>query len=272
MGWDQIRRSEAMGAFRFLWFGLAASTLAATLASGLAGCGDPPQRSPTVPDRKVVQLEDPGSGRFDFGFVAPGSRHTVTFALPNHDRSDVRILRVRSECECMTVPNPPSSLATAAETLVTVVLVAPEERTRYDQRILIQTNQKNRELIALRIMADVGQPLAFDPAVVDLGTVPATEKTKATLWLRHRGTKLTVTPVFASSSDLSVVAHVPRRSISPGDRLAIPLTITPEANSPGPRRVNLSLRTDSPDQPKVNAKIRYEVGVRASRRVGRGEE
>ena len=194
----------------------------------------------------------------DLGYVEPESKHTVVFAVDNPGPKPIEIRKVRSECKCMGVPKPPAALAAGECTKVTVSFKAPAETLRYSKRILLMTKDPGRPVIALRLKADVGLPVAAEPASVDLGQVGAGENRWGTLKLVNRG-KRPVRPIYATSTSDHVIAEIPRATIAPGKSLAISVRICGCGQATGSRRGTLSIHINHPKQRRVDVRFRLKV-------------
>jgi uncharacterized protein DUF1573 len=182
-----------------------------------------------------------------FGLVKAGSKHSVTFLIDSSSASDVSVRRIRSECDCMTVSRPPKCLAAGATTAVQVDLEVPSDTQHYSQRILLQTSDPARPLIALQIQADIGLPL------IARTVRPDTEGGDVRIVLTNRGDR-EIRPVYATSSMPEVVARVPRATVPAGGDLAIPLT-GPDSALTAARCIKISIFTDCPTQPRVDVEI-----------------
>jgi hypothetical protein len=222
-----------------------------------------------VTTEKAV-VDRPSPACHDYGFVMPGSKHKADFHLRLPQVTEtIRIKRVRTDCPCLKIAETPQTLTPGEDVLLGVVLIAPETRERYEGKVIVQTEDPSLPMIAIEVSADVGMPLRATPSPLDLGVVAAGGEIRRAISLANRG-KQTIRPVYATSSRPACFAQIPRATIAPAGKLGIPVVIQPAGS--GRYRATLTIHTDSELQPTVEIPIRYEVGVRASRRVGRGEE
>jgi hypothetical protein len=217
-----------------------------------------------------VAVESASPPCHDYGFVMPGSHHKADFRLRLPQvKSPIKIKRVRTDCPCLKVAETPEALTPGQDSLLGLVLIAPDARERYEGKVIVQTEDKTLPLIAIEVSADVGMPLRVSPSPLDLGVVPAGREMRATVSLANRGTQA-IRPVYATSSKPECIARIPRATVAPKGTLEIPVLLT--SSGSGRQRATLTIHTDSDLQPTVEIPIRYEVGIRTSRRPGRGED
>jgi hypothetical protein len=215
----------------------------------------------TEADAAVIAAGPAGTS-FDLGFVKPGSRHEVVYRLQVPDSKGMTVKRIRSGCECMTLGSKPETIASGKATDVRVVFVAPGKATAYDESIFIQTDSKTAPLITLTLKADVGLPLAAEPATLDLGRLEPGKKMHKVVKLLNRGQEQ-VRPAYATSSRTDCIVEIPRAIIAGGGALEIPVEIQ-AGTAPGKQTVMVQIYTDSPTQPLVPLRIAYEVAAPAA--------
>ncbi len=204
--------------------------------------------------RDVLTVRD----EYDFGFVEPNSRHIIDFVVANAADAPLTILRTRSECKCMTAPAPPTSVPAGGSVKVRVVFVAPKESMRYSKRIVLQTTDKTRPVVTVRVKADVGRPLVIAPKVLEMGDLPAGGKTRGTVTIHNRSGK-EVRLAYSTSSQSGCIALIPRAPVPAGGQLSVPIAVTTTAASARPRRVTVTIHTDCAGQRQLSVPVRYTV-------------
>ena len=196
----------------------------------------------------------------DFGYVEPESKHSVIFAVENQSKDPVRIRRVRSECKCINVPDPPDVLAAAQTTNVRVDLEAPKEPASYTETVVLETEDPKNPMIVLAIKARVGLPLEVRPAVVNLGRLILGEHRYGSVTIVNDGREV-LHPVYATSSDASAIACIPRASVPPAGQLVIPVLARASAAEQTPHKAMIQIHTDSHSQPQLTVEVEYTTSL-----------
>jgi hypothetical protein len=204
----------------------------------------------------VVQVPS-SEASYDFGFVTPDSAHYVQFLVANPSGKVIPLRKVHSECACMAVMDPPTSIAMGQATPVRVCLVAPKETTNYSKRILLVPDGKGT-VVALRISARVGLPLEAKPPVIDLGTMIEGEQRLVPLTLVNHGDKV-VRPVYGTSTVSGCTPKIPQAQVPARGELAIPISIRAASGPGGKTQGTVQVQTDCAGQAAVGAGIRYAV-------------
>lgn len=95
---------------------------------------------------------------YDFGPVAAGSVHAMTFKIGNPSSGSLKIRRVVSESACLRPKSCPKRIGPYSFGLVEVELVTPSKSSvRHPARILIETDDPVRPTIALTVLASAGR-------------------------------------------------------------------------------------------------------------------
>jgi len=213
--------------------------------------------SPSFGDAAKVSVSGNKAGH-DFGYVKCKDKRAVVFNIPNSSPKPLKLPKVRSECKCMLVPNPPKALAAGGNTPLKVDFIAPDKPMRYSKRVLLQTDSPDRPMVILVIEADVGRPLAVKPTILDMGNVQAGSEVQRPVTLINHGS----TPVrlaYSTSTTSECIARIPRAVIEArGGKLSLPIAITP-AQSGSKGKATVHIHTDCPTQPQVNVQIKYVV-------------
>jgi hypothetical protein len=227
------------------------------------GCSkksDSTSPSSTQPAASVAASAPSGSQPFErvkeLGFVEPSSTHEVLFELPLIEGQPPRIDKVRSECECMSVPDLQSTTAGTASTMK-VVFAAPKNTGPYAKRVILTTKSKAQPTVTLLLRANVGLPLEVVPATLNVGRVPQGKEANGSVVLKNAGA-IAIRPLYATSSASGVTALIPRMSIPARGEGSIPIRVQ-GTEAPGTYVRQMAIQTDCPTQSSVNVSVSYEV-------------
>ncbi|MFH1730677.1 MAG: DUF1573 domain-containing protein [Planctomycetota bacterium] len=209
-------------------------------------------------DEKVPIPESvvPIGSEHDFGFLAPGARREVLLTLPNPCSDPVRILRIRTGCPCAKAKAPKDSFAPRERLAVRLVFVAPEKRQRYAKRVYVETSDPKFPLRWILVKADVGLPLAVEPALPDFGVMPAGTTKEVALSILNRAER-PVRLLYSMASLKGCALKAPGTPIPAGGRMNVPVLLN--GASAGPKTVRFDVATDLPDQQNLTVTVRFEV-------------
>jgi hypothetical protein len=210
-----------------------------------------PDRPSADDAAKAIALS---GGVYSFGFVDPKSTHKIVLAVPTGSTRPVTISAVKSECKCMAASAVEGAVEPGKPALIQVTFVAPKDSMRYSKRFVLMTNDPDHPAIPVRIDAAVGQPLAVEPATLDLGTVVLGERREEKIKILNRGPK-DARLLYASSSVPGAIALVPRDPVLAGGSLVIPIVVTPTET--GPRQAAVSIQTSLEMQAQVTIQVKF---------------
>ena len=215
-----------------------------------------PVKTPaTKPALPAVEITG-DSGEYDLGYIAPGSVHSAVFKLINPSDKPINIKKVRSECGCMKVIDPPEAIAAGGSAEIKVEVAAPGKSLRYSKRIVIQTDSPERSVIALTIIADIGLPLKTAPEVLTIdSSTGLTESASVTI---HNRSTESYQPLYAVSSIGGLSAQVPRAVIGPGEKLSIPIAVRDDAKLTPGQSGTITIHTNCPAQQRLTVKVKIE--------------
>jgi len=217
--------------------------------------------SPTTKPSAVIAVGVGAKGEFDFRYVPTKSTHYVDFEIRNGKSQAVAVRSIRSECKCMKVSAGPKALPANSVTRLRVGFVAPDKAMRYDKRIVIQTSDPARKVIALRVMADVGRPIEVRPQVIALGALPAGLEHRAVVTLVNHG-EVAVRPIYGTSTTPQCTARIPRATIgASGGTLAIPIVIRPTGPAGRKHTVTVHIHTNCRTQSQISVRTEYQIAA-----------
>jgi hypothetical protein len=124
---------------------------------------------------------------------------------------------------------------------------------------MLLTTDKKLPHIALRLKARVGLPLQIEPAVLDLGAISKSSLPKPQITIRNSSTQ-PVRLLYATSSDPTAIALVPREPIPPGGAMSVALSLGDAP--PGPHSASVQIHTDCQQQRFLHVQVRYAIPVR----------
>ncbi len=211
-----------------------------------------PATQPALPAVEVTG----NSAEYDLGFIAPGSIHTAVFILINDSDKPLTIKKVRSECSCMKVLDPPEAIPAGGSIEIKVEVAAPAKSLRYSKRIVIQTDSPERSVIALTVTADIGLPLKITPEVLIIDSSGGLAES-AFVTIHNRSEK-SYQPLYAVSSIAGLSAQVPRAVISPGEKLAIPIAARADAKLAAGQSGSITIHTNCPQQQRLTVQVKVK--------------
>ena len=117
--------------------------------------------SGVLPLTPIIPIDiDRGIVEYDFGEVATGSLHKMTFDVRNTTDAAIGIRKVTSECSCTTAEVVRGVVPPGETIRVVVTFAAPKKPQVYDKRLLLFTTRRRPSKLILRIKAWVGRPAA----------------------------------------------------------------------------------------------------------------
>jgi hypothetical protein len=192
----------------------------------------------------------------DFGYVEPGESTEATITLFNPTDTPLIIRGVRSECECIQIPNPPAQIETQSTVDTSIMFDAPEDVSNYSRRVVLQTDQREHPTITIQVKARLGLPLRVEPEVLELGAVARGEQRREEITIHNDG-KEPVRLLYGTSDNLGSVPLVPRERIEPRGSLAVPLQLL--LIGEGDKTISMQIQTSHPAQRTVTAWVKYTV-------------
>lgn len=192
----------------------------------------------------------------EFGYLDTKQEASATVMLTNSGAAPIKIIRVRSDCECIKATEVPSSVAAGQQAKLKVQLIAPATPTAYDRSLFLFTDDAQQPKLTVRVKARVGLPLVATSQPVELGSLIAGEVRQGTAVIHNDGAQ-PVGLAYAISSEPSLVARVPRQSIPAQGTLAVPLEV--KAAAAGEHKATVTFQTNSTTQPALPVAVRYAV-------------
>jgi len=192
-------------------------------------------------------------GEHDFGYVAPGTVHTVLLGIPNPAGEPLRVTEVRSECACMGAVASDREAPPGGRLPVRVVLRAPDRAQPYAKRILLKTDSAGHPTIPIRIRAAVGLPLEVEPAEMDCPVTAAATPVERSVRIVNRLDR-PVRLLYSTSNRPGCYARVPRAPVPARGSVAVPVVLKPGGEGAG--RVAVRIQTDLAMQPAVTVTAR----------------
>ncbi|MCY2925133.1 MAG: DUF1573 domain-containing protein [Planctomycetota bacterium] len=245
-----------------------AGALAMLLACGGVGScrkgADSPASAPASKPAPVTKITN---GEYDFGLVDPKGRHTVELALPNPAGRRLGVTRVKSECECIVGQCAKGPYEARDLIPVRVTFVAPALPTRYDERLVLVTDDAKRPTIPIRIRANVGLPLAAGVVSVEPAEIVNRKSIEKPVEIVNNGRK-PVRLVYSTSSRGGCVARVPRAPVPAGGKLSVPIVIA--TKELGRDAIVIDIATDLPTQPTLAVTVRM-AGAASAPAPGGGQ-
>jgi len=231
------------------------STMVLTTTETVGGA----ERRPRQASTRVLGAPVVAAGNeYDFGYVPPGSRHVVFFEIANRSDRTLRILRTRSECRCMAAVSPLKKIQAGQTARLQVVFVASDEPMYYSKRIVLQTTDRQRRTIVLRVKADVGLPLRLEPAAIDAGVLSAGEEKVVNVSVANRSAR-EILLAYSTSSRTSCFARVPREPVPAAGSLSVPVQITAERASGEDEKLVVRIHTNHEHQRQIALPVTFRV-------------
>lgn len=233
----------------------AAVLVAAALTAGVCGCRSNP--TTTVGDGVVVIEVSGADASHDFGYVEQETKHLVRFRIHNDDDTPMQIAKVFSDCPCIHILEWPKSIPPAGAADVLVEYESSERRERYAGQAIVFTNRRERPHVRLRMKAVAGLSLEASPAALAGGQLSAGRQRELVLEIINHGPEAFRTTHGGSDSPLCSVS-VPQVAIPPGQTVRVLIRLRGDG-PPGQRTAQVTIATDSPHQPTVQAAVRWTV-------------
>ncbi|MCG3180445.1 MAG: hypothetical protein BIFFINMI_02806 [Phycisphaerae bacterium] len=238
------------------WFASTPTTL--TLKDGVVTSVQTPdaqqKRAPLPADTLPI-----ANSVYNFGFVKPGSHHRVAFRVDNATGSDWTVGKWQSECPCLGVVRCPARIPAGGAGIVELAFDAPGEPAEgYSKAVMLPIAGGPQQSVALRIIANVGTPLAVSPDPLELGALILGEQRRGELTLSNHGEQA-VLPMYSSPSVPACTAMIRRERIAAGGRLIVPVRLETAGKKPGAYKATLSIQTDNPAQPVVRAGVTFSI-------------
>ena len=233
----------------------AAVLVAAALTAGVCGCRSNP--TTTVGDGVVVIEVSGADASHDFGYVEQETKHLVRFRIHNDDDTPMQIAKVFSDCPCIHILEWPKSIPPAGAADVLVEYESSERRERYAGQAIVFTNRRERPHVRLHMKAVAGLSLEASPAALAGGQLSAGRQRELVLEIINHGPEAFRTTHGGSDSPLCSVS-VPQVAIPPGQTVRVLIRLRGDG-PPGQRTAQVTIATDSPHQPTVQAAVRWTV-------------
>jgi hypothetical protein len=115
------------------------------------------------------------SAVFNFGEADSNAVVLCSFRIRNVGSADLRVLRVRTDCECSKAEVDKTVIPRGDSAEVKVAYHAPDRGGPVSSRVVVETNDPKAEYIRLGIMGRVCPRLQVVPATLDFGTVSGDE-------------------------------------------------------------------------------------------------
>lgn len=250
------------------WLSAAGVFLMAALA-GATSCRksvDEPAKAPASKPAPAMMIRN---SEYDFGLVDPKSKHTVELAMPNPAGRRIGISKVKSECECIVGKASKASYGASEPVRMSVTFVAPAGATRYDERLVLVTDDPKRPAIPIRIKANVGLPLEAGAVWVSPEEAQSKKSIEKSVEIVNGGKK-PVRLVYSTSARPGCVARVPRAPVPAGGKLAVPIIVA--TKELGKDAVMVDVATDMPTQPTISVAIRIGTAPASAPSDGRTPE
>lgn len=241
---------------RWATVGGAAALVVATLSVAVCGCRSKPTTTPAGDGVVVIEVSGADASH-DFGYVEQETKHLVRFRIHNDDDTPMQIAKVFSDCPCIHILKSPQSVPPAGAADVLVEYESSERRERYAGQAIVFTDRRERPHVRLHIKAVVGLSLEASPAALEGGQLSAGQQRELVLEIINHGPEAFRTTHGGSDSPLCSVS-VPQVAIPPGQTVRVSIRLRGDG-PPGQRTAQVTIATDSPHQPTVQATLRWTV-------------
>jgi hypothetical protein len=192
----------------------------------------------------------------DLGTLYNGASKTGTITLKNIGDQPLKILRVQPSCGCTTVRQPKSELQPNESDVVEVSFNAALYHGPIEKYLNIETNDPLSQYVAIKLIAEVKEELSpvSGSYSVWLGSTLVGQKSEQRLAFVNRTERvITIRKVTTTAQNLTATAD--RMKVGPSDTLGVLVMTIPE--KAGYNTGNVSIQTDSKNQPDVELKIYY---------------
>lgn len=245
-----------------------------------AGCASPGDEPRPVPDSGVALSREPAAAAseatppevtpgilrmaladrqavYDFGYVQPLSKHTMTLVIRNTLPRDVTIRKIVSECTCMTANIPNAAIPPGGEVSIPMDFTAPRQTSVYSKRLLIWTSEPTVGKLVLRATARIALPLDMKPVPIQAGTLILGQWQRCDLTISNDG-DAAIRLTGSESTNVQVAADVAGRVIPGKGAVTVPIRVKGlEVRNSASSLV--TIKTDCPTQGQLVVPVTYTV-------------
>lgn len=130
-----------------------------------------------IPDG-TPRVEIPGGTHYKFGTMMQGEEMSHEFKFRNIGKGPLKLEMKRSTCKCTVGELEKSVLQPGEETMVKLTWVAKASLPDFSQSATIGTSDPLMTEVQLAVSGTIGKSIVFEPPVLSLGDVSATETIK----------------------------------------------------------------------------------------------
>ncbi|MGC8639209.1 MAG: DUF1573 domain-containing protein [Isosphaeraceae bacterium] len=193
---------------------------------------------------------------FGLGTVEPGGKGVHVFHLKNAGGCPLRIIRMKSTCNCTSAVLSRDVLRPGETAALNVVMSIPERATRTVGHIVVETNDPENPTTEFSLSIDPSPILAISPSTVDLGRIA---------YGRVAGRVAEVTILCRDPEDLdlrvvdwSKLSPVHAQVVATSPRPSLRVWVD-ESTPIGPITATVQLRSKSGVAKPLNLSVRGEV-------------
>ncbi len=212
---------------------------------------------------RAAQFQQPAP--YNLGYVVPGSDHEFKVSVFNNLERDLPVLRVTSECDCLTALDTPEVLAAGGSTELKVQLSAWDKVTHYQKGLTLWIDDEEVPHVMVDMTARIGLPLRVEPQVLSFGDdgespapAAASEGGGEPMAVRqvfvHNDSDQPVRLAYSTSNLPGAYASVPREPVPAGGVQRVEIRVPPSAFA-AKDAGRLDLYTELEDQPILRIKL-----------------
>lgn len=177
------------------------------------------------------KLEIIGGSTYDWKDVAPGKLNTV-IQVKNAGTGDLKISDVRPSCGCTAAPIDKKELKPGETGKINVTLDVSSRTGAVEKTITVYSDDPSNASQVITLKANVKRPVSFNPAQYFLvNNAKVGVASQATVTVVNSGdADLTVFPPEFVQGNVKVAFDMKdKKTLKPGEQLALNASITPQA-------------------------------------------
>jgi len=237
-------RRAASGAARATPQAVLVRLLSAVALLALGGCV-PVDEPPKAPPRLELSAT-----AYDFGTLPQGSPVEHEFAFANRGGTDLRIIELRTACDCTATLAGAAVIAPGASGLVRLRCATDAAHGAQRRTVTIYSDDPLQRAAVLSVSGEVALDVAAEPAQVYLGSVPAGSAALRDVALLAGNTYVRFGAPFTDSAQLAI------ELLDAADGAPATLRIgTAASAAPGPFQTTVRVPTTSAQHPVLRIAV-----------------
>lgn len=167
------------------------------------------------------------SPEHDFGTILQGETVRHAFVFTNRGNETLTVDKVTSSCGCTAALASAQVLAPGESGELRATFDSARFRGPVKKTVYLYTNDPSAPLTHLHLKGTVREEVAIEPSVVNFGTITPKSTVRATVNLVNQGDR-DIRFDSLSTTTPELAARLGAKTVAPGGRIAVELTLTPK--------------------------------------------